>query len=76
MNNNSIPYHQPVDSASPINGTPSIEQPGEKQRLLHTIQRQASDIVLLQREVSRLKANLRDVNSKVDQIVNTLRKST
>ena len=76
MTNPNIPYQynsgpEPVDSISPISG--SSEVPGERMNLKSTIQRQQSQIEILTRELKRTQSRVRDLESQLQSVINTVR---
>lgn len=60
----------PVDSTSPITGATDT---ATSDQLRGVVQRQQSQISLLTRDLQRLQARLRDLESRLDQTVNSIR---
>ena len=64
----------PADSTSPIHGQDAKQDHTERLDLKATIQRQASQIEILTRELRRTQAKVRDLESQLQQVISTLRR--
>lgn len=77
MPNANIPYQYgsqpPTDSTSPIHGADAGQQRDQRLDLKAKVQRQSSQLDVITSELRRTQARVRDLESRLDQVLALLR---